>query len=154
MNTNASAPVVPPGRIDRTRLDACRFPSEVAVQVRFVDLDPHWHVNNAAILTMLQEARVMFDLEYPLLGASNGLRVVVTAVMTEYASELSYPGTVEIGSGASRIGTTSFQFAQRIRQKGRNAVYSLTTLVLSGPDGAVPLSPDLRTAIEGAAIRD
>ena len=96
----ATAPAPAPGRIDRARLDAASFPDTISMPVRFDDLDVLWHVNNAAAVIMLQEARVLFSINLALPGLHDiGLRSVVVAMNVEYAAEINHPGPVEISSG-------------------------------------------------------
>jgi acyl-CoA thioester hydrolase len=145
MNTAAPAPT---SRIDRAMLATAQYPNVITLPVRFDDLDVLWHVNNASAIVMLQEARVLYTrgLALPPIE-SFGLRTVVGAMTVEFAGELNYPGVVEIASGILRLGNSSYTFAQVIRQDGKDCVYSLVTMVVSGPDGGVPIPDPLRTAL-------
>lgn len=142
-----AAPLTLPGRLDRTRMAAGRYPSEFSLPVRFDDLDVQWHVNNAAAIIMLQEARICFTMELNLPKIeSPGARIVVGAMVTEYAAEINFPGNVEIGTGVVRLGDTSFTFGQLIRQSGLPCVYSLVTMVVAGAEGPLTIPRRLRQA--------
>ena len=149
----APVPAAIPGRIDRARLDAASFPDSISMPVRFDDLDVQWHVNNAAVVVMLQEARVLFGINLALPHLHDlGLRSVVVAMNVEYAAEINHPGPVEISSGILRLGTTSFTFAQVIRQNGVGCVYATVTLAITGDSGAVPPPAIWRQAHEARAM--
>ena len=149
----ATAAAVVPGRIDRTRLDTAAYPDTIIMPVRFDDLDVLWHVNNAAAVIMLQEARVLFSINLALPNLHDiGLRSVVVAMNVEYAAEINHPGPVEISSGILRLGTTSFTFAQVIRQNGVGCVYATVTLAVTGDSGAVPLPESWRKIHEERAL--
>jgi len=146
-----NAPV--PGRIDRAHLDAACFPDTISMPVRFDDLDVLWHVNNAAAVIMLQEARVLFSINLALPGLHEiGLRSVVVAMNVEYAAEINHPGPVEIASGLLRLGTSSFTFAQVIRQNGVGCVYATVILAVTGDSGVAPLPDDWRRVHEERAM--
>ncbi len=143
-----SAMAAKPGRIDRSRFDTANFPSVMELPVRFADLDVLWHVNNVAVISLLQEARVHFNREMSLPSFKHGHRSVVAAMNVEYAGELNFPGMVEIATGILGLGRTSFTVAQMISQNGQAAVYSQVTMVVTGDSGAAPLPEAMRAAME------
>ncbi len=150
MSTNSPqiARKVPPGRIDRARFDSATFPSVIELPIRFDDLDVLWHVNNVAIIALLQEARVQFNRAISSLALPDGMRTVVGAMTVEYGGELTYPGLVEISSGIVAIGRTSYTFGQMIRQNGKGAVYSQITMVVTNTNGSAAIPDGVRSAIE------
>ncbi len=147
-----NSPAAKSGRIDRARFDSATFPSVMELSIRFDDLDVLWHVNNVAIIALLQESRVHFNRELALPPLGHGQRTVVAAMNVEYASEMTYPGLVEIGSGIASIGRSSYTFAQRIRQNGQGAVYSQITMVVTDANGPSPIPHAFRHAIEKCRI--
>jgi acyl-CoA thioester hydrolase len=147
-----TSPAGKPGRIDRARFDSAIFPLVMELPIRFDDLDVLWHVNNVAIIALMQEARVHFSREMALPPLGHGLRTVVAAMNVEYAGEMTYPGMVEIGSGIASIGRSSYTFAQMIRQNGQGAVYSQITMVVTDADDPAPIPDSFRHAIEKCRI--
>jgi acyl-CoA thioester hydrolase len=147
-----SPPAGNPGRINRTLFDSANFPSTMEMPIRFDDLDVLWHVNNVAIIALLQEARVHFNREMALPMLAQGLRTVVGAMNVEYAGEMTYPGVVKIHSGISTIGRSSYAFAQLIRQNGQSAVYSQITMVVTDINGPTAIPDDFRGAIGKCSI--
>lgn len=147
----ASTPV--PGRIDRARLDAATFPDVITLPVRFDDLDVLWHVNNASAVIMLQEARIGFSINLALPNPQDsGMRSVVVAMNVEYTAEINFPGTVEISTGILKLGTSSFTFAQVIRQNGTACVYATVTLAVTGDSGTMPIPAAWRQIHEERAL--
>ena len=143
-NNTQSAPST---RLDRAWYDAATFPLQLDMPIRFDDLDVLWHVNNVAVIALLQEARVHFNREMALPALGDGLRTVVAAMQVEYGAEMTYPGAVEIHSGIHAIGRSSFHFAQFIRQHGQGTVYSRITMVTTDAQGPVPVPEAFRQAV-------
>jgi acyl-CoA thioester hydrolase len=135
-------------RIDRAALDTANFPASVVIPTRFADLDFQGHVNNAAVPIILQEARVDFNKALDMRGHLGSLRPMVAGISIEYAAELTHPGEIEILTGISKIGRTSFTLQQVARQNGRSAIYAETTLVISDANGTAPLPDGLRRNLE------
>ncbi|MCB2060532.1 MAG: thioesterase family protein [Novosphingobium sp.] len=144
MQSNSQA-----GRIDRARFDSARFPFLMEMPVRFEDLDMLGHVNNAAAVAMLQEARVAFHRELELSHfGQGGPRTVVVNMNVEFGAELTYPGVAEIATGILGIGRTSYTFGQLIRQNGQGAVYARVTMVATGETGAIQIPDAVRADFE------
>ena len=151
-STGINTSVVKPARIDRKRLDTAKFPSVAQVPIRFDDLDVLWHVNNVAIIALLQEARVQFNSEMALPPLGVGLRTVVGAMNVEYAGEMTYPGTVEVCSGILSIGRSSYTFGQMIRQNGHSTVYSYITMVVTDAAGPAAIPDFYRQAMSERSL--
>ena len=140
-------------RIDRAALDNASFPAAVTIPTRFADLDLQGQVNNAAVPVILQEARVDFNTAVDMRGQLGGLRPMVAGITIEYAAELTHPGEIEILTGVSKIGRTSFTLQQVVRQSGRTAIYAETTLVIADATGAAALPEGLRCNLEALLLR-
>lgn len=86
--------------------------------IRFGDLDTLGHVNNAVYSTFLEAGRTavlrpIFE-EY----GDHSLDVVLARITIDYRRELTYPGSVEIGTVIKRIGNRSVVFANGIFKDG------------------------------------
>jgi len=84
-------------------------------RVRFRDLDPMGHVNNAVFLTYLEQARVAFFSE---MGAATGLEemnMIVARVEIDFRAPVRLGQEVEISVRASRFGTKSFDLDYELR---------------------------------------
>ncbi len=86
--------------------------------IRYNDLDPLGHVNNAVYSTFLEAGRTAFM--QPLLDTYGGgnLDIVIVRLILDYRRELTYPGEVNIGTAVKRIGNTSLVFANGVFKAG------------------------------------
>ena len=87
-------------------------------RVRFRDLDPMGHVNNAVFLTYLEQARVAF---FSKVGAATGLEdmnMIVARVEIDFKAPVRLGQDVEISVRASRFGTKSFDLDYELRVDG------------------------------------
>jgi acyl-CoA thioester hydrolase len=87
-------------------------------QVRFRDLDPMGHVNNAVFLTYIEQARVTYLAE---VGAATGLEemnIIVARVEIDFKAPVRLGQEVEIAVRASRLGTKSFELDYELRVDG------------------------------------
>jgi acyl-CoA thioester hydrolase len=88
-------------------------------RVRFRDLDPMGHVNNAVFLTYLEQARVAFFSE---MGAATGLEdmnMIVARVEIDFKAPVRLGQEVEVFVRASRFGTKSFDLDYELRVDGQ-----------------------------------
>ena len=98
-------------------------------RVRFRDLDPMGHVNNAVFLTYLEQARVAFFSE---MGAATGLEemnMIVARVEIDFRAPVRLGQEVEISVRASRFGTKSFDLDYELRAGDRLVAEAKTVLV-------------------------
>ena len=106
-----------PARLDSTpRLED--FPFRLTDNVRFADLDPNQHVNNAVYATYFETGRVslMKVRSYGLLPA--GVTWMMVRLDMHFRAELRWPGTIEMGLGVAKFGRTSVTFDQVVFSKG------------------------------------
>jgi acyl-CoA thioester hydrolase len=94
------------------------FPFRVSDNVRFADLDPNQHVNNAVYASYFETGRVslMKDRSYGLLPA--GVTWMMVRLDMHFRAELRWPGTIEMGLGVTKFGRTSVTFDQVVFSKG------------------------------------
>jgi len=107
-----------PSRQDLTpRLED--FPYRLSDNVRFGDLDPNQHVNNAVYATYFETGRVtlMKDPQYGL--TPPGLAWIMVRLDIHFRAELRWPGKIELGLGVSKFGQTSVTFDQVVFSEGK-----------------------------------
>ncbi len=94
------------------------FPFRLTDNVRFADLDPNQHVNNAVYATYFETGRVslMKDHSYGLIPP--GLTWIMVRLDMHFRAELRWPGTIEMGLGVSKFGRTSVTFDQVVFSEG------------------------------------
>ena len=112
------------------------FPYRLADNVRFADLDPNQHVNNAVYATYFETGRVtlMKDEGYGLVPP--GLAWIMVRLDIHFRAELRWPGTIEMGLGVAKFGRTSVTFEQ--------VVFSAGTCVASAQSVSVLIDENTR----------
>ncbi len=105
------------------------YPHRVTDIIRFADLDPQGHVNNAVFSTYFESGRVaMF--RNPDLGIGvPGATYVLVRIEINYLRELHWPGTIEVGTSVAEFGRSSFIAAQAIFRDGECVATARATLV-------------------------
>ncbi|ABD08535.1 Thioesterase superfamily [Rhodopseudomonas palustris HaA2] len=94
------------------------FPYRLSDNVRFADLDPNNHVNNAVYASYFETGRVTL-MKQPSHGLiPEGLSWVLVRLDIHFRSELHWPGTIELGIGLVKLGRTSTHFDQVVFSEG------------------------------------
>jgi acyl-CoA thioester hydrolase len=106
------------------------FPYRLTDNVRFADLDPNQHVNNAVYASYFETGRVTLvkDRSFGLMPP--GLGWVLVRLDIHFRAELHWPGTIELGLGVSRLGNTSVTFEQVVFSAGKCIASADATTVL------------------------
>ena len=133
-----------PARLDSApRLED--FPYRLSDNVRFADLDPNQHVNNAVYATYFETGRVtlMKDRGFGLMPA--GLAWIMVRLDIHFRAELHWPGTIEMGLGVTKFGRTSLTFDQVVFSEGRcvASARAVTVLVDQRTRKPVPLTEEI-----------
>jgi acyl-CoA thioester hydrolase len=121
------------------------FPYRLTDNVRFGDLDPNQHVNNAVYATYFETGRVtlMKDRSYGLMPV--GLAWIMARLDIHFRAELRWPGTIELGLGVSKLGRTSVTFDQVVFSAGRcvASAHSVNVLIDETTRKPTPLTPEI-----------
>jgi acyl-CoA thioester hydrolase len=122
------------------------FPYRLSDNVRFADLDPNQHVNNAAYASYFETARVTLMKDSARGLQPEGFGWVMVRLDINFRAELHWPGKIELGLGVAKIGRTSVSFDQVVFAKGKcvasaRAVNVLVDQVTRKP---VPLTAEIR----------
>ena len=121
------------------------FPYRQTDNVRFADLDPNHHVNNAVYATYFETGRVslMKDQSYGLVPP--GLAWIMVRLDIHFRAELRWPGTIEMGLGVSKFGRTSVTFDQVVFSEGRcvASAQSVSVLIDDNTRKPTPLTPEI-----------
>jgi acyl-CoA thioester hydrolase len=106
------------------------FPHHVVHTIRFRDLDPQSHVNNAIFVTFFEAGRVIL-LRDPRYGMwVPGATYVQATITVDHLAEMHWPGDVLIGTRVGRLGTTSLTFEQALFVDDRCTAFGHSTVVL------------------------
>ena len=106
------------------------FPCRISDNVRYADLDPNQHVNNAVYATYFETGRVtlMKDRSYGLMP--DGVTWIMVRLDMHFRAELRWPGTIEMGLGVSKFGRTSVTFDQVVFSEGKCVASARAVTVL------------------------
>ena len=122
------------------------FPYRLSDNVRFADLDPNQHVNNAVYATYFETGRVtlMKDHSYGLMP--EGLGWIMVRIDIHFRAELLWPGKIELGLGVAKFGRTSVSFDQVVFSEGKcvASARAITVLIDEVTRKPVPLTPELK----------
>jgi acyl-CoA thioester hydrolase len=90
------------------------YPHRTSDIVRYGDLDPQGHVNNAVFATYFETGRVAMFRTHDLGIGAPGQTFVLVRQEIDFLQELHWPDTVEIGTAVAAFGRTSFTVAQGV----------------------------------------
>lgn len=80
------------------------------ITVRFADLDPQGHVNNAVYLTYLESARLGYYELVGIWGREEGIKtgMVVAHIDIDYLAPIFFGQEIQVGLKLARLGNKSF----------------------------------------------
>ena len=106
------------------------FPYRITDNVRFSDLDPNQHVNNAVYASYFETGRVTLvkDLKNGLIP--KGLSWMMVRLDMHFRAELKWPSRIEMGLGLCKFGRTSVTFEQVVFCEGKCVASAKSVSVL------------------------
>lgn len=124
---------------------------ELRMPLRWGDHDALNHVNNAAYLVYLQEARVQWLAEHVTDWAAHDSAPIMAAVHANYRRPITWPGEIVVQLFCERLGTSSITIAHRIVDaKDESVLYMDGNVVMVWINPAtgksVPLPEQVRAA--------
>jgi len=87
------------------------------VEVRYGDLDPQGHVNNARHLTYFEQARIAYMVELGLFTKAQSfteIGVILADVHITYLAPIYFGEQIKVGVRAAKLGNKSMLWAQNI----------------------------------------
>ena len=123
------------------------FPYRLTDNVRFADLDPNQHVNNAVYATYFETGRVTLMKDKSYWQLPEGLTWIMVRLDIHFRAELRWPGTIEMGLGVAKFGRTSVTFDQVVFSEGRcvASAQSVTVLIDETTRKPTPLTAEILT---------
>ncbi len=115
-------------------MDTFRF--YYPIQVRYGDLDPQWHVNNANFLTFLEQARFAYLVELGLFDGHSFFDVglIVADIHIAYLLPIDLQQKVRVGMRVTRIGNKSMTLGSQIEEEGTGKVLAKAETVMVAYD--------------------
>ncbi|BFG79499.1 hypothetical protein PTKU46_75320 [Paraburkholderia terrae] len=144
--TEFDAGPMPPTRRMNAQRGTFRFWTEE--KLRNADTDQFRHVNNAAIATFFEAARMEIFAPPSVNRLMGGVNLAVVRLLIEFRTELHFPGRVCVGSTVVETGNTSF----KVRQGLFDCVHdnccaiaeAVCVLVHGDTKRPAPITPELR----------
>ncbi|WP_284012142.1 acyl-CoA thioesterase [Halobaculum litoreum] len=120
---------------------------ETTVPVRYRDLDPMGHVNNAVYATYLEEVRTAFFREEVGLDLADS-RAVLASIDLDFRAPIEGTGEVRAVLDVAAVGGSSVTFAYELYAGGRLVAEGETVQVAVADGEPTPLPDDVRDAAE------
>jgi acyl-CoA thioester hydrolase len=105
--------------IDLKELKLSDYPFKSYDKIRYGDTDRQQHVNNAVFSTFVETGRVelIFNTLKSIIDA--GASFVIASLKLDMIAEITWPGTVDIGTGIIHVGNSSMRLVQCVYQNDR-----------------------------------
>ncbi|GAA0210680.1 acyl-CoA thioesterase [Halobaculum roseum] len=120
---------------------------ETTVPVRYRDLDPMSHVNNAVYATYFEEVRTAFFREEVGIDLADS-QAALASLSIDFRAPIQGTGTVRAVLEVTDVGTTSLTFGYELHYEDRLVAEGETVQVAIGEDGPEPLPDPVRTAAQ------
>jgi acyl-CoA thioester hydrolase len=124
------------------------------ITVRYADLDPQQHVNNATVVTYIESARMGY---YQAVGIWDGqsferFGMVVANLHIDYLAPIRFGQAVRVGLGVHHMGNKSMRFRFRMEDStsGKSLARGEVIMVAYDPQSerSIPIPADWREKIE------
>ena len=127
--------------------------ARVPISVRWGDLDAFDHVNNAAFLVYVQEARIVWLSRLGAALRDDAKMPVVAAASLNFRRQLGWPARIVVELSIARVGNSSLTIAHRIvAEDDASVVYADGEAVMVWIDPAsgrsIALPDALRAAVQ------
>jgi acyl-CoA thioester hydrolase len=102
-------------------------------EVRYGDLDPQGHVNNAKFLTYFEQARIYYLVQLGLFSKDQSFMevgVIIADIHITYHATTHYGDPIKVGVRTTKIGNKSFTTEQSVVNADTGEVMASGTVVL------------------------
>jgi len=95
------------------------FHFHLPLQIRYGDLDPQWHVNNAHTVMLIEQGRLAYLVKLGLFDGKDffNLGLIVADVHVSYLAPILLEQNVQIGVRVARLGNKSLTFEYLIEER-------------------------------------
>ena len=121
------------------------FPYRLTDNVRYADLDPNGHVNNAVYSTYFETGRVTLMKDKSYWQLRPGITWIMVRLDIHFRAELRWPGAIEMGLGVAKFGRTSVSFDQVVFSEGKcvASAQAVTVLIDEKTRKPTPLTEEI-----------
>ena len=126
------------------------FPYRIIDNVRYADLDPNQHVNNAVYASYFETGRVTLMKDHARGLMPPGLSWMMVRLDMHFRAQLRWPGQIEMGLGLVKFGRTSVTFDQVVFSEGKcvASAKSVSVLIDAVSHKPMPLTPGIVAAFQ------
>jgi acyl-CoA thioester hydrolase len=124
------------------------------IEVRYVDLDPQGHLNNAKYLTYFEQARVHYLLHLGLFAPGQSfmnIGIILAKIEVTFLAPVEYDADVRVGMRIARLGNKSMTAEYTLLDAATNQELATGSAVLVGYDyrtkETIPISQEWREKI-------
>lgn len=102
------------------------------IEVRYGDLDPQGHVNNARYLTYLEQARISYIHHLGLWpgGSFLSLGIILADIQITFHKPILFGDQIRVGVATTRLGNKSFTAEHQIEDHRGEVIYASSKSVL------------------------
>jgi acyl-CoA thioester hydrolase len=126
------------------------------IEVRYGDLDPQGHVNNAKYLTYFEQARVHYLIELGLFSRDQSfmeIGVVIADIHIAYHAPTHYDDNIKVGVKTTKIGNKSLTVEQCVMGTDTEEIMAEGTVVMVAFDyrelKSIPVPENWKKKISG-----
>ena len=143
--------------VDAARLKPGTYPHHYVYRTMYSDMDGFRHLNNGVAARLFEEGRASMNMYIfgtdVLVNPREGLQLLFARVAIDYLRQAKYPGDVEIATGVSRIGRSSWTVVQAAFQDDHCFAIGETVTVKAAAGAATALDPAERERFEAYMLR-
>jgi len=106
-------------------------------EVRYGDLDPQGHVNNAKYLTYFEQARVHYFLHLGLFAKDRSfmdIGVIIADIHISYHAPVMWGTAIKVGVRTAKLGTKSATIEQCVADAADGKMFAMGTVILVSYD--------------------
>ncbi len=126
---------------DPALLDPARYPFVCEIATRFGDLDINRHLNNVALVAIIEDGRVRLNHVSGFHGGTAGVSTMVASFAIEYLGQAWYPKPLAVHAAVTHVGRTSFVVQQLVRQEDRIIGFARSTIVFVANNRPTAIPP-------------
>lgn len=129
------------------------FRHVLPIEIRFRDLDPFGHVNNAVILTYVETARIRYLVDLGLRSSRvnwQSVAFILAHLDCDFRKPIFYGQAVEVGSRVVEIKNSSLRMEHRVEADGELAAegYGVVVHYDYPTSRSLPLPDEIRNKVE------
>lgn len=103
------------------------------IEVRYADLDPQRHVNNATLFSYLEQARARYLQHLGLWSGENfdQIGIIIAEASAAFKAPIEFTDQVVIELGVTRLGVKSFDIEYRVRDAADRELATGRTVIVA-----------------------